>query len=96
MRSSPTQPSISVRAVGVATPPSTVVLGPSWREGDADTESATALRVFRWLAPQHSHELLAAGLHRPEGLAMDEAHAFVTDLAWAEEPMQLRLLRVNR
>jgi hypothetical protein len=52
--------------------------------------------VSFWPAPQHSHELLAAGLHGPEGLALDAAHAFVTDLTWAREPMQLRLLRVNR
>jgi hypothetical protein len=57
---------------------------------------ASAFRVGRWLAPDFTLTLLAAGLNSPQAIAMDETHLFVTDLSMFDDPMKLRLLRVQR
>jgi hypothetical protein len=50
-------------------------------------------RVYRWLAPEHQPEALAAGIEFPQSVAVDDTHVFFLDQS-LDDPFTLRLIRL--
>ena len=63
--------------------------------GDLDLETSITDRVYRW-QPSGGRVALAAGLHRPEGIALDTESVYVTDLTLPDRTVRLKLLKISR
>src|SRR6185436_4334753 len=61
---------------------------------DLDRDSPVTVRLLRWRS-QAAPTILAAGLHRTEGIALDDSAVYVTDLE-VIETARLTLLKVTR